>query len=209
MEVNIYQPGQPANQPPARAAKQYLPEAVAAANAVAVILVEKYGQQPWILQCMTGIQECVQNSVQMLSGAAPQANALGLAQGGQYTQPARTAEELKATQHLVADSRTVTPAAAQQVAAQEQANQALANGQLDMFAQLQQQAGMQDPATGQVAPQQESPSEPGSDEWIVGVSALQAVNEDNGRRADDVLLGGLQPKIRGQEGQGRNRCSTS
>lgn len=133
-----------------------------------MILVEKYGNQPWILQCMTGIQECVQNSVQLLSGAAPQVNALAIRQGGQYTQPARTAQELRATQHLAAESAAVTPAAAQQVAAQEQANQALENGNLDMFAQLQEAAGMQDPATGQVAPQPtEALSEPGSDEWIL------------------------------------------
>ena len=166
MEINTYQPGQRPGAAPTRGPKQYLPEATAAANAVAVILVEKYGQQPWILQCMTGIQECVQNSVQMLSGAAPVGNAMGLGQGGQYSHPARTREELQATQHLVADQATVSPASVQ-VAAQAQANQALANGNLDMFSQLQQAAGMQDPATGQVAPQQEAPSEPGSDEWIV------------------------------------------
>ena len=134
---------------------------------MAVILVEKYGQQSWILQCMTGIMECVQNSVQMLSGAAPVGNAMGLGQGGQYSHAARTREELQATQHLVADQATVSPASVHQVQAGIQADAAMAAGNVDMFAQLQRAAGMQDPATGQVAPQQEAPSEPGSDEWIL------------------------------------------
>lgn len=168
--VNIYQPGQPANPgaQPARAKRQYLPEATAAANAVAVILVEKYGQQAWILQCMNGIQECVQNSVEMLSGQAPQANALGLHQGGQYQFAARTAAELQATQDQAAVGGQVSPATVQQQQAAAQADQAMAAGNVDMFAQLQRAAGMQDPATGQVAPQQqEAPSEPGSDKWIL------------------------------------------
>ena len=167
MAIERYDGGRPANQQQ-RQPKQYLPEATAAANAVAVILVEKYGQQAWILQCMTGIQECVQNSVHMLSGSAPIQNQMPIRQGGRYTQPARTAQELQATMALAADSGQVSRAAPQQREMANQADTALANGDLDMFAVLQRQAGLQDPATGQVAPQQqEAQNEPGSDEWIL------------------------------------------
>jgi hypothetical protein len=135
---------------------------------VAVILVQKYGEAAWILQCMTAIQEAVQNSVEMLSGAPPQANALGLHQGGQYQFPARTAAELQATQDQAAVGGAVTPASPQQRQAQAQADQAMAAGDMDMFSRLQRAAGMQDPATGQVAPQPtEAKSEPASDEWII------------------------------------------
>lgn len=169
--VNIFQPGQPANPgvPPVRAKRKYLPESTAAANAVAVILVERYGQAQWILQCMNAIQEAVQNSIEMLSGQAPQANAQPLAQGGRYAFAARTAQELQATQKLAAENGVVTPATRQQQLAGQQADQAMAAGNVDMFEVLQRAAGMQDPATGQ-APQpqqQEAPSEPGSDEWII------------------------------------------
>lgn len=177
--INIYQPGQPANPgaAPARAKRQYLPEATAAANAVAVILVERYGQAQWILQCMNAIREAVQNSIEMLSGQAPQANALALGQGGQYAFKARTAQELQQTQDQAAVNGVVTPATAQQQRFAEdpriaqQAEQAMAAGNVDMFQVLQRAAGMQDPATGQVPPQQpqqtEAPNEPGSDEWIL------------------------------------------
>ena len=135
---------------------------------MAVILAEKYGQQPWILQCMNGIQECVQNSVEMLSGAPPQANALGLHQGGQYQFAARTAAELQATQAQVADNGQVSQASVQQQVAAQQADAAMAAGNVDMCAQRHRAAGMQDPATGQGPPQQqEAPSEPGSDKWIL------------------------------------------
>ena len=135
---------------------------------MAVILVEKYGQAPWILQCMNAVQEGVQNSIEMLSGPAPQANAQPLAPGGRYTMPARTAAELQASQAQAAINGAVTPATVQQQQAAQQADAAMAAGQVDMFAQLQHAAGMQDPATGQVAPQPaEAPSEPGIDEWLV------------------------------------------
>lgn len=169
--VQIYQPGQTANPgiQPARPKRQYLPESTAAANAVAVILVERYGQQAWILQCMNAIREAVQNSIEMLSGQAPQANGLSLAQGGQYQFAARTREELQATQQLVADNGQVSGASVQQQQAAHQADAAMAAGNVDMFAQLQRAAGMQDPATGQVAPPQpqEASNEPSSSEWIV------------------------------------------
>ena len=133
-----------------------------------MILVEKYGEQTWILQCMTAIQEAVQNSVQMLSGAAPVQNAQALRLGGQYSHPARTAQELQASQSEAAINGTVSAANARQQAMASQAEASLAAGNVDMFEKLQRAAGMQDPATGQVAPQQqEAPSEPRSNEWIL------------------------------------------
>lgn len=143
---------------------------------MAVILVERYGQAQWILQCMNAIQEAVQNCVENLSGHAPQSNALALGQGGQYAFSARTAQELQQTQDQAAVNGVVSPATVQQQVAAQQADAAMAAGNVDMFQVLQRAAGMQDPATGQVpvqAPQQqpqqqqEAPSEPGSDEWIL------------------------------------------
>lgn len=134
---------------------------------MAVILAQHYGQQPWILQCMAAVQEAVQNSIEMLSGAPPQGNALPIRQGGQYQFPARTAAELQASQQEAAVNGQVTHATVQQQQAAQQADAAMAAGQVDMFAQLQRAAGMQDPATGQVAQRQETPSEPDSDKWLV------------------------------------------
>ena len=164
--INLYQPGQPANPQSnfRKPKRQYLPESVAAANAVAVILVEKYGQQPWILQCMTAIQEAVQNSVEMLSGSPPVGNGLGLGQGGQYQFAARTAAELQATADQAAVGGSVSPANQRQQVAGEQAEAALASGNVDMFTQLQRAAGLQDPATGQVA---DTKHEPTTDEWLI------------------------------------------
>ena len=166
--IRTYQPGQPANTgQPTRAKRQYLPDSVAAANEVALILVKTYGEQPWILQCMNGVQECVQNSIEMLSGQAPQANAMSLAHGGRYSFAARTREELQASQDQVASNGQVSAATVRQQQAAQQADQAMAGGDTDMFARLQRAAGLQDPATGQVAQPQEAPNEPRSDEWIL------------------------------------------
>lgn len=124
-----------------------------------MILAAEYGNQQWILQCMNGIQQCVQNSIQMLSGAPVEGNNLALGQGGQYQFPARTAQELQASRAEVADSRGVADATPQERAALDQGN-------VDMFEVLQQQATVRDPAS-QGMPTQEAPSEPRSDEWIV------------------------------------------
>jgi len=136
---------------------------------VAVILVKHFGQQQWILQCMDGIRECVQNCVEQLSGTiAPPMPAQPLVPGaGGYAFNARTAAELQASRAQADHSGQVTAAHESQVAAQAQADQALANGQLDMFAVLQQAAGTADPAT-QGMPAQEAPaSEPATDDWIL------------------------------------------
>ena len=131
------------------------------------MLAETYGNQPWILQCMEGIQQCVQNSIQLLSGQPVQGNNNALGAGGQYQFAARTAEELQATQREAAVSGTVSAASDQQVSAQQKADMALANGELDMFAVLQRQAGMQDPASQRTPQQQEAPSEQTRDEWLI------------------------------------------
>jgi hypothetical protein len=134
---------------------------------VAVILVKHFGQQQWILQCMTGIQECVQNCVEQLSGTIAPTPSQPIGQGGQYAFPARTAAELQASRQAAAHAGQVSAAHENQLAAQAQADQALANGQLDMFAVLQQAAGTADPAT-QGMPAQEAPAnEPPADDWIL------------------------------------------
>jgi hypothetical protein len=136
---------------------------------VAIILAREFGNQQWILQCMNGIQECVQNSIQMLSGQPPAHNAQALVPGGganQYAMPARTAAELQATKREVAHEGLVTPAVLGQREVADQADLAMAQGKVDMFEVLQRQAGLQDPAS-QGMPPTEVPSEPGSDEWIL------------------------------------------
>lgn len=134
---------------------------------MAVILVQKFGQQAWILQAMTAIQEATQNCIENLSGTmGPVVNNNPLGQGGQYAYPARTAEELRSSSAAAAHAGQVSAAQAAQKAHADQADIALANGQLDMFAVLQEQAGLQDPAS-QGMPPTETPNEPGSDEWIL------------------------------------------
>lgn len=116
---------------------------------------------------MNGIQECVQNSVEMLSGTVAPTPSQPIGQGGEYAFPARTAAELQASQQQAAHAGQVSAAHDAQVAAQAQADQALANGQLDMFAVLQKAAGTADPAT-QGMPAPEAPAnEPAADDWIL------------------------------------------
>jgi hypothetical protein len=130
------------------------------------MLAKVYGQQPWILQTMEGIQQCVQNSIDMLSGQPVAGNNLPIHGGGQYQFPARTAAELQATQQEAAVTGSVSAAAVPQIAAQHQAEQAIAAGNVDMFELLQSQAGMLDPAS-QGMPPKEAISEPATEEWIV------------------------------------------
>lgn len=132
-----------------------------------MILVQEFGQQQWILQAMSAVQNAVQNCIENLSGTmAPVVNAEPLGQGGQYAFPARTAAELQESAAEAAHAGQVSVAREAQVAHAAQADIALANGQLDMFAVLQKQAGLQDPAS-QGMPPTEASSEPGSDEWIL------------------------------------------
>lgn len=160
MGITIHQPGR---QPTARAKQQFLPVAREAANAVAVILARDYGNHPWILQCMDGIQQCVQNSIQMLSGAPVSGNNVSLSQGGQYTHKARTAEELKASQEQAAVGGSTSAATVQQQQQMAQADAALNAGNVDMFEVLQRQAGVADPASQQP----EATNAKGSNEWIL------------------------------------------
>ena len=164
--IKLYDPTTPTRGGAPRAKRQYLPAATEAANAVAVILVKHFGQQAWILQCMTGIQECVQNSVDMLSGAPP-TPAQPIGQGGQYAFPARTAAELQSSRQQAAHAGQVSAAHENQLAAQAQADLALANGQLDMFAVLQNAAGTADPATQGMEAQEAPASEPATDDWLI------------------------------------------
>lgn len=116
---------------------------------------------------MTGIQECVQNCVEQLSGTIAPTPSQPIGQGGQYAFPARTAAELQASRQQADHSGQVSAAHESQIAAQAEADQALANGQLDMFAVLQQAAGTADPAT-QGMPAQEAPAdEPPADDWLI------------------------------------------
>ncbi len=130
-------------------------------------MVQEFGQQAWILQAMTAVQNAIQNCIENLSGTqAPAMNADPLGQGGTYAFAARTAAELQASAAQAAHAGQVSDARVQQAAAAQQADVALANGQLDMFAVLQGQAGLQDPAS-QGMPPTEVPNEPRSDEWII------------------------------------------
>ncbi len=137
-----------------------------------MILVKDFGEQTWILQAMTAVQEAVQNCITNLSGTvAPPMNAEPLVPGqGGYAMPARTAAELQASAAQAAHSGQVSQARESQQQAARQAELALANGQLDMFAVLQKQAGVQDPASEGVPPTAPAPevkSESGSDEWLL------------------------------------------
>lgn len=87
--------GQPARAKPKR---QYLREAAAAAEAAGEILTQRYGQQPWIAQVQDAVRNAVQNGIELLSGTAVSVNAHP---HDGYRFPARSKEELLATQHLV------------------------------------------------------------------------------------------------------------
>lgn len=116
---------------------------------------------------MQACQEAVQNCIEMLSGTvAPRMNNQPLGQGGQYAFPARTREELQASAAQAAHHGQVSQAQVQQVQMAAQADQALANGELDMFAVLQRQAGFADPASqGEAQPTPEAKG--GSNEWLL------------------------------------------
>ncbi len=132
-----------------------------------MILVEEFGQQTWIMQAMDAVKEAVQNCIDNLSGTvAPVTNAQPLGQGGQYLFNARTAPEIRATADAAAHQGQVSQARSGQLEKVGQADQALADGKTDVYAMLQQQAGMQDPAS-QGAPPTEDADVSGSDGWIV------------------------------------------
>lgn len=120
---------------------------------------------------MEACREAVQNCIEMLSGTqAPRVNNRPLDQGGRYAFPARTREELQASAAAAAHQGQVSAAHAQQAQLAAQADQALAHGELDMFAQLQQAAQLADPASQGMPPSQPQPQEAtraGSDEWLL------------------------------------------
>lgn len=172
VNVNLYDATQPTRGAPARRRKrEYLPAATAAANQVGVVLVKEFGQQGWILQAMEACREAVQNCIEMLSGApAPTMNNQPLGAGGKYAFPARTAQELQASASEASHSGHVSQAHAAQAQLAAQADQAMANGELDMFAQLQQQANLADPASQGMPPQQPQQQETpdaGRNDWLL------------------------------------------
>ena len=96
--------GQQITRNTAKPRRRFLPEATAAAEATGHILIEAYGDKPWIFQIKEAIKNAVQNGIENLSGTNVTQNAHP---GGNYQYPARSREELLATQHLVADARSV------------------------------------------------------------------------------------------------------
>lgn len=78
--------------------RQFLPEATAAAQATGDILMQRYGAQAWIDQVMDAIRNAVQNGIENLSGTSISSNSHPQ---DPYRFGARSAEELKATAHLV------------------------------------------------------------------------------------------------------------
>lgn len=123
---------------------------------------------------MEACQEACQNCIELLGGnAAPTMNNQPFGQGGQYAFPARTKEELQASAAQAAHAGQVSAAHVQQIQAAQQSEQALANGDLDMFAVLQKQGGFADPATQGMPPPaptpqpaQEAPKNDGG-EWLL------------------------------------------
>lgn len=87
-------------QPAARPKRQFLPEATAVGEAARQILTKRFGgvTQPWIEQVVFAVQSAVQNGIENLSGSSVATNNKP---SDAYRFPARNAEELKATAHLV------------------------------------------------------------------------------------------------------------
>lgn len=85
--------------PPPKRRREFLQEARAAAEATGEILTERFGQQEWIEQVVFAVLNAVQNGIENLSGTSISSNAHP--EDG-YKFGARTAEELKQSQQLVA-----------------------------------------------------------------------------------------------------------
>jgi hypothetical protein len=132
-----------------------------------VILSKRFGEQDWILQAMSAVQEAVQNCIENLSGSAgPQGNAMPLGHGGQYAHPARTAAQIKATP--AAQTGESARFSVAQLATEQQSQQALADGNLDMFAKLQKSGGYADPVTQpQPQPQPQESNDADGNGWIL------------------------------------------
>lgn len=61
------------------------------------IVFDHYGEVPWLNQVRDGVVAFVTRCVHQLNGPGPEANAQPLGAGGEYTQPARTKEEIAET----------------------------------------------------------------------------------------------------------------
>lgn len=90
--------GKSVQRAPIKPRRQFLPEASAAAQATGEILRDRFGAQPWIDQVMAAVQNAVQLGIENLSGTSISVNSHP---GDSYRFGARSAEELKASAHLV------------------------------------------------------------------------------------------------------------
>lgn len=168
----------------------YLSEARASANAVGQVLVAKYGQHPWILQIMEGVQSFVDRAIQQLSGSAgPAQNSMpGDLQAGGYAMPARTREDVVTQSPGLLQGPSDIPAPNNHQLVQ----QGLQQDNNDMFALLSSAA---DPAVqqlGQGVPNQQMPQPmqeaPVSQSGLVMPqgAAPQPVQEQQTETGDDV-----------------------
>lgn len=119
------------------------------------ILVEKYGQYPWILQIMEAVQGAVQLGIEQLSGSmGPAANSQpGDIQAQGYNMPARTREDVVQQNPQILQQPSDVPLPRNDQLVQ----QGLQEGNNDMFALL---SRAQDPAQqqlGQSLPNQPQP----------------------------------------------------
>ena len=85
----------PRNRAPTR--PEYLPVSRAAANAAGQVLIAEYGEASWLLQIVEMVQAGVDRGIRQLSTPGPRMNVQGFDNvQPHYTQPARSAEEIRA-----------------------------------------------------------------------------------------------------------------
>jgi hypothetical protein len=97
-------------------------------------LIEKYGEQPWILQAMEVVRGGIENAIRQLRGPAPAGNMNTFAGGAQYQHPPRSAEEIKAD---MAERRRTQPDQFAQAFEEE------AEEHDDLFARLSRTIGLE------------------------------------------------------------------
>ena len=123
---------------------KYLPEATAAAEAAGRVLVDHYGEQPWILQAMEVVRGGLQNAIPQLRNAAPAGNMESFQNGAGYVMPPRTAEEIKQD---MAAQRAAKPEEFAATFEQEAAEQD------SLFARLTQTIGLEPEETPDAGPE--------------------------------------------------------
>jgi len=132
----------------------YLPEARASANEVGRVLVGKYGQHPWILQIMEGVQAFVDRAIQQLGASAgPSQNSQpgDLQQG--YAMPARTREDVVQQNPQILQQ----PSDIQAPNNQQLVQQGMQQDNNDMFAVLSRAADPAAQELGHGIPNQQAP----------------------------------------------------